>query len=76
MKSELMKSELIAIRLDKDLARRLKSDVVPISKQVRAAIKLLLQYPKEERHNLIRELELDGHPTSPDIDKKIVAMSP
>jgi hypothetical protein len=71
-----MKSELIAIRLDKDLARTLKSDVVPISKQVRAAIKLFLQYPKEERHNLIRELELDGDSILPDIDEKAVVMSP
>ena len=70
-----MKSELIAIRLDKELARTLKSDVVPISQQVRAAIRLFLQYPKEERHILIRELELDRQPTSSRLDKNALAVS-
>ena len=69
-----MKSELIAVRLDKDLAQTLKSDVVPISKQVRAAIRLFLQYPKEERHNLIRELELDRQPALSDIDENTTVM--
>jgi len=70
-----MKSELIAIRLDEELAQMLKSDVVPISQQVRAAIRLFLQYPKEKRHNLIRKLELDRQPTLSDIDEEPIAMS-
>ena len=70
-----MKSELIAFRLDKDLAQMLKSDVVPISQQVRAAIRLFLQYPKEDRHSLIRELELDKQPTLPNLDENTLAVS-
>lgn len=70
-----MKSELIAIRLDKELARILKSDVVPVSKQVRAAIKLFLQYPREQRYNLIREYETDRQSTSADIDENPIAVN-
>jgi hypothetical protein len=70
-----MKSELIAIRLDKELAQTLKSDVVPISKQVRAAIRLFLQYPREKRYNLIREYETDIQPTSVDIEESPIAVT-